>query len=244
VEAEMDENVEHLIANLVACSQMYEADKSIDTLNDQLDALLKVRAVIIAQDKEIEQLNQALELERSEREEGLEYSIIFEQDWLWTDKSKGVILEAADILGREFSRHTGLDPVTSFNRIFGVVNIRFNSTLVTLASARFSTIIFRHNEAVDLALVLHEFAHLFGVRARNKPTNQLWADKVNIKNCSIYPGSHPPSLAGYNYVEMFCNLFEIWMIGLFSLTETGVLCAEWLEDNILTWIKIILERTK
>ena len=174
----------------------------------------------------------------------LEYSIILEQPWLWTEKSKSVIWQAADLLGREFSRHTGLDPVTSFNRVFGVVKIRFNSTLVTLASARFSTIIFRHNDAVDLVLAIHEFAHLFGVRARNKPTNQIWADKVNVKNCSLWPGMHPPSLAGYNFVEMFCNLFEVWMMGLFALTETGVLCYEWLEDNIPEWIRIAMERTK
>jgi len=175
----------------------------------------------------------------------LEYSIIFEQDRLWTEKSESVILQAADLLGREFSKHTGLDPVTSFNLVFGVVKIRFNSTLVTLASARYSTIIFRNNDAVDLALAIHEFAHLFSVQARNKPTWQIWADKVNVKDCSLWPGSHPPALAGYNVIEKFCNLFEIWLLGLFALTETGVLCNEWMEANLPIWIKIIImERMK
>ena len=174
----------------------------------------------------------------------LEYSIIFEQPWLWTDKSRSVILQAADLLGREFSRHTGLDPVTSFNRVFGIVNIRFNSTLITLASARYSTIIFRHNDAIDLVLAAHEFAHLFGVQARNRPTNHIWTDKVNVKDCSLWPGSHPPTLPGYNIVEKFCNLFEIWILGLFALTESGVLCHEWMEKYMPVWIKIILERTK
>jgi len=174
--------------------------------------------------------------------ETTKYSIIFEQPDLWNEKSEMVILQAADLLGREFSRHTGLDPVISFNRVFGVVKIRFNSTLVTLASARYSTIIFRHNDAVDLALAIHEFAHLLGVQAMNKPTKQMWADKVNIKDCSLWPGSHPPSLAGYNVVEKYCNLFEIWMLGLFALTETGVLGNEWIEVNMPIWIKIIMEK--
>ena len=173
-----------------------------------------------------------------------EYSIIFEQLEKWDEKSISTIRQAAGLIGEQFSRFTGLDPVTSFNRVFGVVKIRFNSTLVTLASARFSTIIFRHNEAVDLALVIHEFAHLFGVQARNKPTHQIWADKVNVKGCSVWPGMHPPSLAGYNFVEMFCNLFEIWMLGLFALTETGVKCNEWIESNVRAWIAKAMERTR
>jgi hypothetical protein len=171
-----------------------------------------------------------------------EYSIIFEQDFLWDAQSIAIIYEAADLFGRQFALVTGLDLVTSFNKVFGNVRMWFIPNLKTHAEAKYSTIRFRNNSVINLALVIHEFAHLLGVRAWNKPTKKLFAAKLNMDGCSVYLGAHPPSLAGYNVVEQFCNLIEIWIFGLFSLTEAGVLCNEWVETNFPICVAIAMGR--
>jgi len=164
-----------------------------------------------------------------------DFAIIFERPELWIGRPPAIINLAALTVGAALMPYTGLSPVESFNQVFGTVKMRFTPTLNTWAHASYGVIRFRNANVITLPLVIHELWHLFGVRAKNRPTKQLWDDRhtLNTLAASPWPGMHPPSLKGYNVVEQFCNAGEAWTLYLDN--DSGALHA-WFDAHMPAWV--------
>ena len=175
--------------------------------------------------------------------------IIFDLPDLWLPRPRAIIRHAAATVGLALMPYTGLDPAESFNAVYGPTYMRFTSTLTTHALALWGGIRFQSDDVITLPLVIHELGHLFGVRARNKPTKQLWLDrnKLDTRAGSLYPGYHPPSLPKYNIVEQFCNAWEARVIELYAhdargITPAGAALRAWFDEYLPAWVAVAMER--
>ena len=175
----------------------------------------------------------------------IDYNITFEQQNLWEDASCVTIEIAAEIIGCKLGELTGLSASENFSAVFGPTYMRFTPSLVTHALALWSGIRFQSNEVIRLPLVVHELGHLFSVRAKNKPTKQLWLDrnKLDTRAGSGWPGMHPPSIAKYNVVEQWVNAWEVWVMGLYAHDANGITPAgrelrAWMDEHLPAWIEI------
>ena len=175
----------------------------------------------------------------------IDANITFEQPELWITKSYDTVLAAVYLVGAALmpymDRRMRQDEV--FLSVFGPTYMRFTPSLNTHALSLWSGIRFQNNEVITLPLVIHELGHLFGVRAKNKPTKQLWIDinKLNTRAGSEYPGMHPPWLPKYNVVEQFCNAWEIWVMELYAqdakgITPAGDALRAWFGSNMGAWV--------
>jgi hypothetical protein len=176
---------------------------------------------------------------------GGEMSVIFDQSDLWDVESRVTIALAVTIVGSRLSHYTGLSPDDSFEQVFGTLFMRFTPSLKTHALALWGGIRFQKTDVITLPLVIHELGHLFAVRAKNKPTKQLWLDrnKLDTRAGSEYPGMHPPSLPKYNVVEQFCNAWEVWVLELYTQNSAGITPAgralrDWMDAHMGEWCAI------
>jgi hypothetical protein len=169
-------------------------------------------------------------------------TIIYDLPELWDAKSRATIDLAAQVVGTALAPYTGLDPAASFEAVFGTVHVRFTSTLATWAHASYGVIRFRNAKVIYLPLVVHELGHLFIVRAKNRPTKQLWGDKVDTITASPWPGMHPPSLKGYNVVEQFVNAWESWIFELYVGSEdgSGFDLYNWMDSYMPDWCALAM----
>ena len=179
----------------------------------------------------------------------IDANITFEQPELWITKSYDTVLAAVYLVGAALQQHIDdrMTPDTIFYSVFGATYMRFTPSLNTHALSLWGGIRFQDNEVITLPLVIHELGHLFGVRARNKPTKQLWLDrnKLNTYAGSEYPGMHPPSIPKYNIVEQFCNAWEVWVMELYAqdangITPAGDALRAWFAANMGEWVKIAI----
>lgn len=175
--------------------------------------------------------------------------IIFDQPQLWTLEAQATVELSEHIVRWRLSRYTGLSPDDSFEQVFGTLFMRFTPSLKTHALALWGGIRFQKAEVITLPLVIHELGHLFAVRAKNRPTKQLWLDrnKLDTRAGSFYPGMHPPSLPKYNVVEQFCNAWEVWVLELYAqnaagITPAGKALAAWMDAHMGEWCAVAMGR--
>lgn len=166
--------------------------------------------------------------------------IHFDQPELWTPEAQRTVLLAAQIVEARLG--------APFGEVFGKVKTWFVPTLKTHAEANWGNIKFQSNEVITLPLVVHEMGHLFSVRAKNRPTKQLWLDrnKLDTIAASLWPGMHPPYLKGYNIVEKFCDAWEIEMLQLHAqdvngITDAGERLHAWMAAHLPEWVAIARE---
>ena len=171
--------------------------------------------------------------------------IIFDQPQLWDVESRVTIALAVTIVGSRLSKYTGLSPDDSFEQVFGTLFMRFTPSLKTHALALWGGVRFQKAEVITLPLVIHELGHLFAVRAKNKPTKQLWNDRLILNTwlASSWEGMHPSSLPKYNVVERFCNAWEVWVMELYDqnaagITPAGKALAAWMDAHMGEWVQI------
>ncbi len=172
--------------------------------------------------------------------------IIYDLPALWDARARATVELAAQVVGTALMPYTGLDARESFEAVMGEMYVRFTSDLTTHALALWGGIRFQNSEVITLPLVVHEMGHLFSVRAKNKPTKQLWLDrnKLDTRAGSFYPGYHPPSLPKYNIVEQFCNAWEVWAMELYAqnaagMTPAGRELAAWFSAHMPAWCAAI-----
>ena len=173
----------------------------------------------------------------------IDANITFEQPNLWTQHSRDTVDSAVELVGMALCEYTGMSAAHGFTAVFGATYVRFTPSLVTHALALWGGIRFQSDDVITLPLVIHELGHLFGVRARNKPTKQLWLgrNKLNTYAGSEYPGMHPPSIPKYNIVEQFCNAWEVWAMELYAQDANGITPAAdalraWFGSNMGAWV--------
>lgn len=168
--------------------------------------------------------------------------VVFDQRELWTDESRDIIMSAVRVVSIMLSRYTELPPDEAFAAVFGTIKMRFTPSLATHARAQYDVIRFQNNEVITLALVIHELGHMFGIRAKNRPTKRLWDDRYNLdtRAASSWLGKHPPSLAGYNVVEQFCNAWELLVMGLYADNEAARKLQTWFATYLADWCKIAM----
>jgi hypothetical protein len=146
-------------------------------------------------------------------------TIIYDLPQLWDTKSTATVELAALVVGTALAPYTGLDPAASFEAVFGTVHVRFTKTLQYHALAKWGVIRFQNAEVIGLALVVHELWHLFCAKAKNKPIKDLaWLDTSAGR---LWPGMHPPTLAGYNDTEDKVNLLADWSMGMLAQNGFG-----------------------
>ena len=173
-------------------------------------------------------------------------TIIYDLPELWDAKSRATIeLAGPQVVGTALMPYTGLDAAASFEAVMGEMYVRFTSDLTTHALALWGGIRFQNSEVITLPLVVHEMGHLFSVRAKNKPTKQMWIDRNKIPLAISWPGMHPPSIAKYNIVERFCNAWEVWVMELYAqnangMTPAGRALRTWFATHMGEWVKIAI----
>lgn len=176
-----------------------------------------------------------------------ELSIIFDLPQLWDEEAQAIVREACLTFGAKMMKFTGLDPVTSFNRIFGVTHFRFNRSIKNHAYSGSGKIIFQLRKYVGLALIIHELAHILNIMAGLAASRKLWNDKIDTAKGSFWSGMHPPKIAGYNVIEKWSNLCADYVLGMLDLDDDkgpGMALLNWIESNLPTLIKKIIARTK
>ena len=171
--------------------------------------------------------------------------IVYDQPQLWTLEAQATVELAEHIVRWRLSRYTGLSPDDSFEQVFGTLFMRFTPSLKTHALALWGGVRFQKAEVITLPLVIHELGHLFAVRAKNKPTKQLWNDRLILNTwlASSWEGMHPSSLPKYNVVERFCNAWEVWVMELYDqnaagITPAGKALAAWMDAHMGEWVQI------
>jgi len=173
-------------------------------------------------------------------------SLHFEQPALWTPASRWTVATAALIVGGALMPYTGMGAEESFNAVFGTVRTWFVPSLATHAEALWGNIKWQSNEVITLPLAVHEMGHLFSVRAKNKPTKQMWIDRfMDTGAASPWPGMHPPSIAKYNVVERFCNAWEGWVLELYAQNANGITPAgdalrSWMDSHMAEWVAVAM----
>jgi hypothetical protein len=168
--------------------------------------------------------------------------IIYDLPDLWDAKSRATIELAAQVVGTALMPYTGLDAAASFDAVYGTIHVRFTPTLKTNAQAKWGVIRFAKPEVISIPLVIHELGHLFGVRAKNRPTKQLWDDRYILDTswASSWKGMHPPSLEGYNVVEKFCNAWEVEMLNMYADNLEGNELRAWMSAHMGEWCAVAM----
>lgn len=183
----------------------------------------------------------------------IDAGITFEQSELWLPKSYDTFLNAVYTVGVVLTPYMDrrTTPGEVFYSVFGPVRTWFVPGLATKAEANWGNIKFQSNEVITLPLVVHEIGHLFGVRARNRPTKQLWLDrnKLDTRAGADWPGMHPPFIPKYNVVEQWVNAWEVWVMELYShnangITPAGAALRAWMDENMGPWVALAMERTR
>jgi len=168
-------------------------------------------------------------------------SITCDQPKLWDAYDQRIIGLAGAIVGNALSYYTGMPVGDSFDAVIGDIHVRFTKTLQYHALAKWGVIRFRDSGVINLSLVVHELGHLFLARAKNLPVKQLLADGILPTTASSWIGNHPPLLIGYNDTERFCNLWEVWALGLFSDNINGKGVRAWMDANMPAWVAAAME---
>ena len=143
---------------------------------------------------------------------------------------------AADTVAVRLSEYTRLPPVETFTAVFGPrVRTWFTPNLVGMdAFTKWGIIRWVSNDVVTYELAVHEVMHLLCARAKNKPLKMLLGIPT-IAGSSL-PGMHPPSLAGYNLTEKFCNAGEAWAREQYADNTAGRELAAWFDAHMPAWV--------
>jgi len=175
--------------------------------------------------------------------------IIYDLPDLWDARARATVELAALVVGTALAPYTGLEPAASFEAVYSEMYVRFTPSLVTHALALWDGIRFQSPDVITLPLVVHEMGHLFSVHAKNKPTKQMWIDRLmDTGAASPWPGMHPPSLKGYNIVERFCSsAWEPWVMNLYAqdakgITQAGKALRTWMDAHMGEWCSVAMGR--
>lgn len=164
-------------------------------------------------------------------------SIIFDIPTIWSSTDIATVHLARKIIDVALEPYTWLED-GAFDAVIGAIHVRFTKTLQYHALAKWGVIRFRDSSVITVSLVVHEMGHLFCARAKNLPVKQMLADGIHETltiAASSWIGNHPPSLVGYNDTERFCNLWEVWALGLFAENKAAKDVRAWMDANMAAW---------
>lgn len=164
--------------------------------------------------------------------------IIYDLPDLWDARARATVELAALVVGTALAPYTGLDAAASFEAVFGNVRVRFTRTLKFHALAKWGVIRFQSADVINLALVVHELWHLFCVKAKNKPIEELTC--LDTTHGRLWPGMHPPELEGYNSTEDAVNLLSDWSMGMLAQNGFGRGLQNEIAANMGEWCAVAM----